>query len=521
MAQSGNHLDAEPEHQGDNAALLPHLESFEKMMKLPVVEAAWHQGQDVYGKVKAKAPIIKEPPQEIYNQAKTGVDTTSALAERLLDYYFPKSESDVEDDNTPIEADADPVLHTCQTVGRLSNKVARRVYRTVSRQVKLLKKEDVHEYVASLIAVLRLTQYLNFINERYSNVISLFCFQIHLRMVQRLENITELKLKTEKNIFFFACLQRMKQSVDPFPFYFDLNCNADPNFVSFITKFYDSKIKSFHKFFHLNNRYSDSSELANENEIDQNDLKDDENVILNYFGKDSFQVYQYEDYNTNFILSNDDDFPPTFLSHKSDKIQLHQRRSRNEGFINKILKLFGYLIPEQPIENRLSTIKISNQTNGLDVHLKTTYFTKMLLETMESKFKLIYPGTLWCGGGSVARRNNDYGLFWRTDKCCRKHDSCPKYILAGQTWKNLENIGIFTRSHCECDRAFYTCLKRSNSFISNKIGVTYFNLLRPQCFRKEYPVVSCLERRKDNRCFNYVIDDEKPKQWQWFDNKVY
>lgn len=66
----------------------------------------------------------------------------------------------------PIDAHADPVLHTCQTVGRLSNKVARRVYRTVSRQVKLLKKEDVQEYVASLIAVLRLTQYLNFINEK-------------------------------------------------------------------------------------------------------------------------------------------------------------------------------------------------------------------------------------------------------------------------------------------------------------------------------------------------------------------
>lgn len=38
----------------DSAALLPHLESFEKMLKLPVVEAAWHQGQDVYGRVKGK-----------------------------------------------------------------------------------------------------------------------------------------------------------------------------------------------------------------------------------------------------------------------------------------------------------------------------------------------------------------------------------------------------------------------------------------------------------------------------------
>lgn len=94
------------------------------------------------------APIIKDTPQEIYNQAKnkvvevvqphiervtkfktagqqkaaslkdlawakanevlatqygslavSGVDTTTALAERLLEYYFPKGEGDVEEDN--------------------------------------------------------------------------------------------------------------------------------------------------------------------------------------------------------------------------------------------------------------------------------------------------------------------------------------------------------------------------------------------------------------------------------------
>jgi perilipin-2 len=32
--------------------LLPHLESLERMMKLPMVEAAWSQGQGVYGKVR-------------------------------------------------------------------------------------------------------------------------------------------------------------------------------------------------------------------------------------------------------------------------------------------------------------------------------------------------------------------------------------------------------------------------------------------------------------------------------------
>ncbi|XP_020810075.1 lipid storage droplets surface-binding protein 2 isoform X3 [Drosophila serrata] len=182
----------------DAKDLLPHLESLERIIKLPVVNAAWDKSQDVYGKVKGKnrvfewaltaaedcvtravttaapfvtkldrpiayvdqtlvkgidklevkAPIIKDTPQEIYNQAKSkvidvvqphlervvkfkaagqqkaaslkdlawqkanevlatqygslavnGVDTTTALAERLLEYYFPKCESDVEEDN--------------------------------------------------------------------------------------------------------------------------------------------------------------------------------------------------------------------------------------------------------------------------------------------------------------------------------------------------------------------------------------------------------------------------------------
>ncbi|XP_058064201.1 lipid storage droplets surface-binding protein 2 isoform X2 [Anopheles bellator] len=251
------------------AALLPHLESLDRMLKLPVVDATWQQTQNVYGRVKdsnpllswalgtaedvvcravtisaplvqrldrplqlvdqtlvkgidkleVNAPIIKEQPAEIYQQARTrvietvkphiekvcelrsasqqraaslkdlswkkanevlatqygslavnGVDTTAQLAERLLDYYFPKAETDADDDNVPISAKDDPVLHTVQTVGRLSNKVARRVYRTVSKQVKSLRKEDVRDYVATLIAVLRLTQYLNFINEKRQSI---------------------------------------------------------------------------------------------------------------------------------------------------------------------------------------------------------------------------------------------------------------------------------------------------------------------------------------------------------------
>ncbi|XP_030382339.1 lipid storage droplets surface-binding protein 2 isoform X1 [Scaptodrosophila lebanonensis] len=269
------------EHQvKDTQSLLPHLESLERIIKLPVVGAAWDKSQDVYGKVKGKnrvfnwalcaaedcvsravctaapivnkldksiayvdqtlvkgidklevkAPIIKDTPQEIYNQAKNrvidcvqphiervvkfkaagqqkaaslkdlawqkanevlatqygslavnGVDTTTALAERLLEYYFPKSESDVEEDNDnkqnavvqngkraendmPVPASEDPVLHTVQTVGRLSNKISRRVYRNVSRQIKQVQKGNINDYLSSLIAALKLHQYINFIN---------------------------------------------------------------------------------------------------------------------------------------------------------------------------------------------------------------------------------------------------------------------------------------------------------------------------------------------------------------------
>uniref|UniRef100_W8APU3 Lipid storage droplets surface-binding protein 2 n=1 Tax=Ceratitis capitata TaxID=7213 RepID=W8APU3_CERCA len=243
--------------------LLPHLESLERIIKLPVVGAAWDKSQDVYQNVKGRnrvfnwalnaaedcvsravvtaapivskldrpiqyvdqtlvkgidklevsAPIIKDTPQEIYNQAKnkvvevvqphiervtkfktagqqkasslkdlawakanevlatqygslavSGVDNTTALAERLLEYYFPKGEGDVEEDNVPVSATEDPVLHTVQTVGRLSHKISRRVYQNVSRQIKRMQQGNLNDYLSSLIAVLKLHQYINFIN---------------------------------------------------------------------------------------------------------------------------------------------------------------------------------------------------------------------------------------------------------------------------------------------------------------------------------------------------------------------
>ncbi|XP_050083449.1 lipid storage droplets surface-binding protein 2-like [Anopheles aquasalis] len=267
QTNNGQHTTAEP------SVALPsgnvHLETIDRMMELPVVDATWQQTQMVYGRVKdsnrvltwafgmaenvvcqaatisaplvqrldrplhfvdqtlvhvldrleVNAPILKEQPADIYQQARTrvletvkphidrvcelrsaskqrvtslkdlswrkandvlatqygclavnGIDTTASVAERLLDYYFPKTDEDSEDTNSPVGAKEDPVLHTVQTVGRLSNKVACRVYHTVSQRVKSLGLQNVRDYVATLIAVLRLTQYLNFVNEKHSMV---------------------------------------------------------------------------------------------------------------------------------------------------------------------------------------------------------------------------------------------------------------------------------------------------------------------------------------------------------------
>ncbi|KAG4080141.1 hypothetical protein HA402_008212 [Bradysia odoriphaga] len=290
------------------------------------------------------------------------------------------------------------------------------------------------------------------------------------------------------------------------------SCSADFNIFSIITKAYESNVKSLRNFFHLSQDHSHA--FIYDNDISDNEVDSNRQ---NYGRKDDLYsgVYQYDDYYANLIPDSNEDVYTPLTTYEDDQ----ENRSNNLGFFNTILKLIGYRPPKISIQH--VPIKMSNRTKGLDVRLKSSYFTQKLLKTMKSQFKLIYPGTLWCGGGTLARDSNDYGFFRRTDKCCWKHDSCPKYIAGGEKWKNLENVGIFTRSHCECDRDFYTCLKGINSFVSNKIGVTYFNLLRPQCFRKEYPIVSCLERRSDSRCFNYVIDNNKPKQWQWFDNKIY
>ncbi|XP_060807318.1 uncharacterized protein LOC106140697 [Amyelois transitella] len=147
-----------------------------------------------------------------------------------------------------------------------------------------------------------------------------------------------------------------------------------------------------------------------------------------------------------------------------------------------------------------------------------------VVDAFKDRVQAIYPGTVWCGDGhSASARSSDLGLFFFTDTCCRQHDACKLYIRAGETKYGLTNTGLFTRSHCSCDARFRECLRRTNSLVSAQIGLTYFNVLGPQCFRRAHPIVKCVRRTRitGQKCEEYELDYTKPKMWQWFDNETF
>ena len=86
--------------------------------------------------------------------------------------------------------------------------------------------------------------------------------------------------------------------------------------------------------------------------------------------------------------------------------------------------------------------------------------------------------------GDLAKNYTDLGTRKDLDTCCRAHDHCPVRLRALRYGYGLLNFGISTKSHCVCDRDFYSCLKNVNSKLSNTIGNVYFNVLKLQCIEE-------------------------------------
>lgn len=93
-----------------------------------------------------------------------GFDSTAVVVDKLIDKYFPATE---EEQSFAVNSDEeDKLLHTLQTVGRLSNKAARRVYSNIVHHLGTINKDNLKAYVVSLVEFLQVTQYLHTINEK-------------------------------------------------------------------------------------------------------------------------------------------------------------------------------------------------------------------------------------------------------------------------------------------------------------------------------------------------------------------
>jgi len=191
------------------------------------------------------------------------------------------------------------------------------------------------------------------------------------------------------------------------------------------------------------------------------------------------------------------------------------------GIINNIAKVTNS-ITKTIGDVGENIVKTLIPTTGLDSN--KTFFSGLEAE-FKKKVRAIFPGTLWCGDGSIARGFDDLGTFNKTDNCCRSHDFCSNSIESGESKYGLSNTGLFTRSHCDCDIEFYECLKTANTIIALKIGFTYFSVLGPQCFREDYPIVRCKRNQRgplgSNRCVLYEQEENATKLFQWFDAKFF
>ncbi|XP_051176424.1 uncharacterized protein LOC127291378 [Leptopilina boulardi] len=238
------------------------------------------------------------------------------------------------------------------------------------------------------------------------------------------------------------------------------------------------------------------------------------------FAETTAMNYRNADENTELYIDNRIDEVPTYVP-PAEKLIKHLMTGLGiiTGRSSDTIRRSGMDKILSEITRPITSIFNRNTKSG-ERSMRSTGFGD-ILNLITDHFQAIYPGTLWCGAGHLATNSEEVGFFKVTDACCRSHDNCSYSLQAGRSNKGLRNDGVFTRSHCTCDEEFHECLKNAHSVIATKIGITYFNILRPQCFKMEYPA-TCRKyghlRLARSKCKEYEIDTTKNIAMQWFDN---
>ncbi|XP_055533910.1 phospholipase A(2) isoform X3 [Wyeomyia smithii] len=131
-------------------------------------------------------------------------------------------------------------------------------------------------------------------------------------------------------------------------------------------------------------------------------------------------------------------------------------------------------VRQVPRESVIALEEVCNEASGISGEL-------------QGGLGFIYPGTKWCGPGSIAANYTDVGRYADEDRCCREHDMCPNILVPGECRRGLCNRGAFTRSHCDCDARFRRCLQNLNTEIANTLGAVFFNVIQVTCFGERRP----------------------------------
>lgn len=93
-----------------------------------------------------------------------GLDSTAIVVDKLIDKYFPATGTEIIQE--PTSSEEDKLLHTLQTVGRLSNKAARRVYGNVVFNLRTINRDKLKSYVGNIVEFLQITHYLHAVNDK-------------------------------------------------------------------------------------------------------------------------------------------------------------------------------------------------------------------------------------------------------------------------------------------------------------------------------------------------------------------
>uniref|UniRef100_A0A2C9K7U4 Phospholipase A2-like central domain-containing protein n=1 Tax=Biomphalaria glabrata TaxID=6526 RepID=A0A2C9K7U4_BIOGL len=131
----------------------------------------------------------------------------------------------------------------------------------------------------------------------------------------------------------------------------------------------------------------------------------------------------------------------------------------------------------------LDTLSLSEMANSCQLNSIESNTHKHLLRR-RSIFNIlegIYPGTKWCGDGSLAVNYTDLGFYNDTDICCREHDHCDEFILPGKSKYGILNDQQYTICSCDCDKRLRSCLQNVGTFTSKAVGVLFFNVVGTRC----------------------------------------